>query len=102
MSGGSKTLEELAGQYPQIYEKITGKGLFIGMHFKNSDVGYQVAAKLFKSGVLVSIMLAKANKTVRIEPPLVTSMEQLNQVFERLDETLKSVSRSMVHGRICC
>ena len=87
-------LEELARQYPQIYEKITGKGLLIGMHFKNPDVGYKVAAELFRRGVLVSGTLTNA-KTVRIEPPLIISMEQLNQVLERLADTLKSVSRSM-------
>jgi len=94
-------LEELAAQHPQIYEKITGKGLLIGMHFRNPDIGYKVAAELFKRGVLVSGTLTNA-KTVRIEPPLIISMEQLNQVLERLQDTLKSVSRSMVHGGICC
>jgi putrescine aminotransferase len=87
-------LEELAKQYPQIYEKITGKGLLIGMHFKHPDVGYKVAAELFKRGVLVSGTLTNA-KTVRIEPPLIISMEQLNQVLGRLEDTLKSLSRSM-------
>ena len=87
-------LEEFAGQYPQIYEKITGKGLLIGMHFNNPEIGYKVAAELFKRGVLVSGTLTNA-KTVRIEPPLIISMEQLNQVLERLEDTLKSVSRSM-------
>jgi putrescine aminotransferase len=87
-------LEELAKQYPQIYEKITGKGLLIGMHFKQPDVGYKVAAELFKRGVLVSGTLTNA-KTVRIEPPLIISMEQLNQVLGRLEDTLKSLSRSM-------
>lgn len=87
-------LEKLAGQYPQIYEKITGKGLLIGMHFKSPEIGYKVAAELFKRGVLVSGTLTNA-KTVRIEPPLIISMEQLNQVLERLEDTLKSVSRSM-------
>ena len=90
-------LEELARQYPQIYEKITGKGLLIGMHFRTPDVGYKVAAELFKRGVLVSGTLTNA-KTVRIEPPLIISTEQLDQVLERLEDTLKSVSRSMLHG----
>ena len=87
-------LEKLAVQYPQIYEKITGKGLLIGMHFQNPDVGYKVAAELFKRGVLVSGTLTNA-KTVRIEPPLIISMEQLDQVLERLEDTLKSVARSI-------
>jgi putrescine aminotransferase len=88
---------DFAAQYPQIYEKITGKGLLIGMHFKSPEVGYKVAAELFKRGVLVSGTLTSA-QTVRIEPPLIISMQQLDQVLDRLDDTLKSVSRSMEHG----
>jgi putrescine aminotransferase len=87
-------LEQFAEQYPQIYEKITGKGLLIGMHFRNPDIGYRVAAELFKRGVLVSGTLTNA-KTVRIEPPLIISMEQLDQVLERLEATLKAVARSI-------
>ncbi|HEX6271151.1 MAG TPA: aminotransferase class III-fold pyridoxal phosphate-dependent enzyme [Anaerolineales bacterium] len=90
-------LQGFAAQYPQIYEKITGKGLLIGMHFKNPEVGYKVAAELFRRGVLVSGTLTNA-KTVRIEPPLIISMELLDQVLDRLEDTLQSVSRSMVDG----
>jgi putrescine aminotransferase len=87
-------LQKFAEQYPQIYEKITGKGLLIGMHFKSSEIGYKVAAELFKRGVLVSGTLTSA-QTVRMEPPLIISIDQLNQVLERLEDTLKSVSRSI-------
>ncbi|MGZ9164675.1 MAG: aminotransferase class III-fold pyridoxal phosphate-dependent enzyme [Anaerolineales bacterium] len=87
-------LEELAGQFPQIYEKITGRGLLIGMHFKTPEVGYKVAAELFKRGVLVAGTLTSA-KTIRVEPPLIISMEQLNTVLNRLEDSLISVSRSV-------
>ena len=90
-------LQELAEQYPQIYEKITGKGLLIGMHFKSPEIGYKVAAGLFQRGVLVSGTLTSA-QTIRMEPPLIVSMEQMDLALERLDDTLKSVSRSMEHG----
>jgi len=89
-----RKLEELTGQYPQIYEKITGKGLLIGMHFKTPEVGYKVAAELFKRGVLVAGTLTSA-KTIRVEPPLIISMEQLNMVLNRLEDSLISVSRSV-------
>lgn len=90
-------LQEFAARYPQIYEKITGKGLLIGMHFRNPQIGYRVAAELFKRGVLVSGTLTSA-QTVRIEPPLIISMEQLDEVLERLGDALKTVSRSMEDG----
>jgi putrescine aminotransferase len=93
-------LVELAGQYPQIYDPhygangITGKGLLIGMHFREPEVGYKVAAGLFKRGVLVAGTLTSAH-TVRIEPPLVIPYEQLDEVLNRLEVTLGEVDRGM-------
>ena len=75
-------LEELAEQYPQIYEKITGKGLLIGMHFKTPEIGYKVAAELFKRGVLVAGTLTSA-QTIRIEPPLIIEYAQIDEVLNR-------------------
>ena len=83
-------LEQLAAQYPQIYEKITGRGLLIGMHFKSPEIGYEVAAGLFKRGVLVAGTLTSA-QTVRIEPPLIISNQQMDILLDRLEDTLKSI-----------
>jgi len=85
-------LRELAAKYPQIYEKITGKGLLIGMHFKNPETGYKVAAGLFKRGVLVAGTLTSA-QTIRIEPPLVIEYAQIDEVLNRLSDTLEEVSK---------
>jgi putrescine aminotransferase len=87
-------LKDLAAQYPQIYESITGKGLLIGMHFHNPEVGYQVAAGLFKRGVLVAGTLTSA-QTVRIEPPLVITYQQIDEVLNRLRDTLAEVSKAL-------
>ncbi len=84
-------LQKLAAQYPQIFDKITGKGLLIGMHFHKSEVGYQVAAGLFKRGVLVAGTLTSA-QTIRIEPPLVITYEQMDALLERLEDTLKGIT----------
>jgi putrescine aminotransferase len=85
-------LKEIAGRYPQIYHSITGKGLLIGQHFHNPDVGYKVAAGLFKRGVLVAGTLTSA-QTIRIEPPLVITYEQIDAVLNRLEDVLKEVSK---------
>jgi putrescine aminotransferase len=53
-------LKGLAAQYPQIYDKVTGKGLLIGMHFHDPEIGYKIAAGLFKRGVLVAGTLTSA------------------------------------------
>lgn len=89
-------LEELAARYPQIFEEnaITGRGLLIGMHFQSPEVGYQVAAGLFKRGVLVAGTLTSA-QTIRIEPPLVITYDQIDAVLDRLADTLASVSKTI-------
>jgi len=84
----------LASQYPHIYESITGRGLLIGMHFHNAEVGYKVAAGLFKRGVLVAGTLTSAH-TIRIEPPLIITYEQIDAVLDRLSDTLAEVSKTI-------
>jgi putrescine aminotransferase len=93
-------LKELAQRYPDIFDPayggdgITGKGLLIGMHFRDAAIGYRVAAGLFKRGVLVAGTLTSAH-TIRIEPPLVITYEQLDTVLDRLADTLAEVQRSL-------
>jgi len=84
-------LKDLANQYPDIFEGITGKGLLIGMHFHDPEVGYKVAAGLFKRGVLVAGTLTSA-QTIRFEPPLVISYELIDKVMNRLEDTLKEIA----------
>lgn len=84
-------LKELAARYPQIFEDITGKGLLIGMHFHDPETGYKIAAGLFKRGVLVAGTLTSA-QTIRIEPPLVITYDQIDTVLNRLEDTLREVS----------
>ena len=87
-------LQQLAGKYPKIFDKITGKGLLIGMHFNVSETGYRVAAELFKRGVLVAGTLTNA-QTIRIEPPLVIEYEQIDEVLNRLSDAVAEVSKSL-------
>jgi len=87
-------LQELAARYPQIYHSITGKGLLIGQHFHDAEVGYKVAAGLFKRGVLVAGTLTSAH-TIRIEPPLVITYEQIDEVLNRLADTLAEVAKTI-------
>ncbi len=87
-------LQKFVTEYPQIYESITGKWLLIGQHFVSSDIGYQVASGLFKRGVLVAGTLNNA-KTIRIEPPIVISYEEIDIGLNMLEETLQEVAKSL-------
>ncbi len=87
-------LEKFVAQYPQIYEKITGKGLLIGMHFKTPEIGYKVAAGLFKRNVVVAGTLTSA-QTIRVEPPLIVTREQMDMMLDRLSDVLTEINKTM-------
>ena len=94
---GNYFMEQLNGlvkAYPQIYKGITGKGLLIGQHFQEPEYGYKVAAGLFKRKVLVAGTLISAN-TVRFEPALIITREQIDEVLNRLEDTLKEIAASL-------
>ncbi len=87
-------LENLASLYPGIYEKITGKGLLLGMHFTDPSIGYKVAAGLFKRGIVVAGTLI-SSQTIRVEPPLVISYKQIDCFLERLEDALREVRETL-------
>jgi len=87
-------VDDLAQEFPQVYKKVTGKGLLIGQHFHTPEIGYKVSAELFKRGVLVSGTLTSA-QTVRIEPPLVITQEEMDEGLNRLTDAVGVVARSV-------
>ncbi|HLY30940.1 MAG TPA: aminotransferase class III-fold pyridoxal phosphate-dependent enzyme, partial [Ktedonobacterales bacterium] len=90
-------LNPLARRYDGIYERITGKGLLIGQHFRTPEIGYQVSAGLFRRGVLISGTLTSA-KAVRIEPPLVIEYDEIDEFLNRLEDTLREVAHAPATG----
>jgi putrescine aminotransferase len=83
-------LMRLRKRYPHILAGVRGKGLLIGMVFPDDVTGYQVAAGMFRRGVLVAGTLTSAT-TIRIEPALQIPDEMIDEVLLRLDETLASM-----------
>ncbi len=81
-------LRALAARYSHIYSGITGRGLLIGQHFVNDEIGYEIASGLFRRGVLISGTMNNS-RVVRIEPPLTISYEEINTVLDRLEDTLR-------------
>ncbi|MDA8097555.1 MAG: putrescine aminotransferase [Clostridia bacterium] len=85
-------LQELMRDYPDVCKEARGKGLLIGMEFNSDEMGYTVATELFDRGVLVAGTLIHA-KTIRIEPPLTISYEELDRVLEILRQSIDTVSK---------
>ncbi len=94
---GDFLLQELEGlrrRYPQILVAAHGRGLLLGMEFPTDGIGFACAAGLFKRGVLVAGTYSKA-RTIRIEPALGIPMELLQEMLNRLEDTLREVAASV-------
>ena len=94
---GEYLLGELAGlrnRYPQVLSDAHGKGLLIGMEFPVQEIGWQVAAGLFKRGVLVAGTYSKA-QVIRIEPALGIPQATLQEMLNRLEDTFKEVAAGL-------
>jgi putrescine aminotransferase len=91
---GEFLLRELAAlqcRYPQVLAEAHGKGLLIGMEFPEQEIGWKVAAGLFRRGVLVAGTYSKA-QVIRIEPALGIPMTLLQEMLNRLEDTFKEVA----------
>jgi putrescine aminotransferase len=87
-------VRELIEKYPRVYKDVTGKGLLIGQHFQTPEIGGAVAAAMFKRGVVVSGTLTSA-QTIRIEPPLVITYDEINQGLAALSEAVAEVNQKL-------
>ena len=85
-------LVELTDKYGDICLEARGRGLMVGIEFLSDEIGYEVAKGLFENGVLVAGTLINS-KTIRIEPPLVISLAELDKVLEILGKVFSDVSK---------
>ena len=92
-------LVELAGEYDDLFAEIRGRGVIIGMQFKDSDIGYAVSQGLFSRGVLIGGTLFNS-LTLRMQPPAIITYEQMDTVLERLAATLADVRQLAAHGEL--
>lgn len=87
-------VQALVEKYPKVYKGVTGKGLLIGNHFQTPEIGGQVAAAMFKRGVLVAGTLTSA-QTIRIEPPLIITYPEIDQGLAALSDAVEAVSKEI-------
>jgi putrescine aminotransferase len=80
-------------RYDRLLKQARGKGLLLGLEFVNTEIGYKVVSGLFKRGVLVAGTLTNS-KVVRIEPALNIPDTMIDEILERLEDTLKEIDRT--------
>ena len=71
-----------------------GKGLMLALEFVDTEIGFRVAKGLFREKVLCAGTLVNA-KTIRIEPPLTITAEQIDTMIVALSKVLKEIATEM-------
>jgi putrescine aminotransferase len=84
-------LKALRRRFPKLCVDVRGKGLMIGLEFPTDAIGYEVAKGLFDRGVLVAGTLFSA-KTIRIEPPLTITTQEMNNAVDTIEKVFKDVN----------
>lgn len=80
-------------RYDRLLKEARGKGLLLGLEFVNTEIGYKVVSGLFKRGVLVAGTLTNS-KVVRIEPALNIPDTTIDEILDKLEDTLKEIDRT--------
>lgn len=82
---------ELGARYPELLVEWRGRGLMLGLEFADNEKGYEVAKELFARQILIGGTYINA-RTLRVEPPLTISYEQLDRFVAALEESMAVVA----------
>lgn len=88
-------LQVLGEKYPRVIEDVRGVGLMIAVEFLSDEIGYHVAKSLFSQGVMTAGTLVNS-KCIRFEPAGTISLEQIDQVIERMTIALEDAKESFI------
>lgn len=79
--------ERIAADHEGMIEEVRGQGLLIGVQFGHEDIAGLLIATLAGRKILAAYGLNNP-RTIRFEPPLVISDEQVDEVLDAFDEAL--------------
>lgn len=86
-------LQSMADKYPA-FKEARGRGLLIGVEFKDHSTGEKVARELFENGILVA-RSPENSSVIRIEPALTISIGEIDQLVEVLEKVIYKVSEEI-------
>ena len=86
-------LQSMADKYPA-FKEARGRGLLIGVEFKDHSTGEKVARELIENGILVA-RSPENSSVIRIEPVLTISIGEIDRLVEVLERIIYKVSEEI-------
>ncbi|TDX52680.1 acetylornithine/succinylornithine family transaminase [Orenia marismortui] len=83
-------LTQISKKYSQIISQVRGKGLMIGIQFQHESYGGMLISELADAGILAAYTLNQ-QKVIRLEPPLIITKEELDEVIDILERSLEKI-----------
>jgi len=92
-------LARVSAQYPEVYEKYSGRGLMRGIHLKGWNdfgsffsntvdetglTGYAAAAWLIRNRGLITMPCFSEPTCIRVQPPLIVTEEEIDKIAKDL------------------
>lgn len=84
-------LENLAREHRGVIQEVRGSGLIWGVEFANAGTAGAALIELANRGLVVSPCLS-ANTTIRLMPPMVASLDDVDRALEIVAAAMPSVS----------
>jgi hypothetical protein len=88
-----RKFNELKDKYPGQIADVRGRGLLIGLEWTSKELREKVQVELFHRGVLVAATM-NANRTMRIEPPLIITESQINLMIDTLEGIISEIGEA--------
>ncbi len=82
-------LQTLKDKYKKEIKAVRGKGLILGIEFKNNEIAKAVVEKCIDKGLLTILTV---QKVMRILPPLNVKKAEIEQAVKTIDKALKEVT----------
>ena len=82
-----KGLHEVGAKHGETVGEVRGRGLMVGLEFREDEIGELVVAALLKRGVCVAYALNNP-RVLRFEPPLIIDSAQIDFAVEAVDAAI--------------
>jgi len=83
--------DRLLKEYPDLLLEVRQKGLMMGLQYTNESIGPRMTKKLSDRGVL-AIYTGNDPSICRFMPPLVITPEEVDEVLNALEDSMKELS----------
>lgn len=86
-------INSLVLRYGKILKSVRGMGLLVGIETRSPKVAFAIAREMISLGVLIFPSFGNSS-VLMVEPPLVITMEQVDEVLDAFDRAFYNVAFS--------